>query len=179
MREPRRIPYHDPGYLTPRDSPLPRYLTSPGDAISQRRRWETRMTEEMRWVLLHHEGTWASKVEAMVNDIEGMPDWMHALLLRAEHDDPEQVVETLGRTVATATYNASALATLSQAGVRRKRWITRRDNRVRPSHHEVDGTVQPLARPFSVGGYPQQFPGDHRTAPIEEWIGCRCVLVAV
>lgn len=57
-----------------------------------------------------------------------------------------------------------------------KQWKSRRDSRVRESHRQVDQLVRLLDDAFTVGGFPMQGPGDP-TAPPEQTVGCRCVLV--
>lgn len=59
-----------------------------------------------------------------------------------------------------------------------QRWVTRRDDRVRPTHAAADGQTVPLGMPFMVGGYSLRHPGDG-WAPPHETANCRCWLVAV
>lgn len=59
-----------------------------------------------------------------------------------------------------------------------KRWVSLRDNRVRPTHSMADGQVVGRHENFIVGGYPMRFPQDP-LAPIEETANCRCLIVAV
>lgn len=54
-------------------------------------------------------------------------------------------------------------------------WLSMHDERVRHSHKVADGQERRVGEAFSVGGYDMEMPGDV-TAPIEEWIGCRCIL---
>lgn len=87
----------------------------------------------------------------------------------------------IAQTETTRAYGAGTLAAgLEQSRVTgrllRKRWDTERDQRVRSSHREVDGTVRDLAMPFYVDGFPLQFPGDP-IGPPETVINCRCDLV--
>ena len=57
-----------------------------------------------------------------------------------------------------------------------KRWLATDDPRTRVSHRVADGQTVPLDKPFRVGGFLLQFPGDpHPEAPHES-INCRCTL---
>lgn len=60
-------------------------------------------------------------------------------------------------------------------GFKYKQWITMKDERVRPTHAEVDDLVVPIGQPFIVGGYPMEYPRDDSLgAPVSEIAGCRC-----
>lgn len=56
-----------------------------------------------------------------------------------------------------------------------KTWLTKDDDRVRPSHQVVDGVQLDIDTKFVVGGHAMDFPHD-LSAPIEETINCRCTL---
>ncbi|MDH6489656.1 phage minor head protein [Streptomyces sp. SAI-127] len=56
-----------------------------------------------------------------------------------------------------------------------KQWQTRRDSRVRDTHHDVDGFLRLLDDTFEVGGVDMQHPGDP-SAPPAEVCNCRCIL---
>lgn len=86
------------------------------------------------------------------------------------------VPEILARQEATSAYNTYAVRELARAGFTHKRWLTRRDERVRPTHAEADGQTVPLGADFLVGGYALACPADH-TGPSAETAGCRCVIV--
>lgn len=77
---------------------------------------------------------------------------------------------------AQATATAAQQATASGAGWRYKTWWTVGDREVRPSHAALNGQRIPISSTFHTGdGTAMQYPGDP-TAPIDERIGCRCVL---
>ena len=85
-------------------------------------------------------------------------------------------------TAATAADNAITMAQLETTrgphgtGYPYKKWITRRDDRVRPTHAAADGQKVPLKSDFTVGGYSLNMPGDPY-GPLHERINCRCVVV--
>lgn len=57
-----------------------------------------------------------------------------------------------------------------------KAWISRRDDRVRPTHVKADGQEVATDEFFIVGGFKMMMPGD-RSAPMEEWVNCRCGVI--
>lgn len=57
-----------------------------------------------------------------------------------------------------------------------KRWLSAGDELVRESHQEADSQTVEVGKPFSVGGFPMDHPGDW-LAPAEERMNCRCVSV--
>ena len=83
----------------------------------------------------------------------------------------------LARAVATGAYARAVLDALDARGAGRKRWVTRRDDRVRPTHAAADGQTVLVGEPFIVGGWALMFPGDP-VAPLVETAGCRCVITA-
>jgi hypothetical protein len=58
------------------------------------------------------------------------------------------------------------------------RWHSMDDDKVRPSHREVDGAEVPQGESFTVAGVEMSGPHD-LSAPIEETAGCRCWLEVV
>lgn len=84
-------------------------------------------------------------------------------------------------TEATRAFNAGTLAAAQAlTGPDRplvKQWLTRNDERVRPTHRNANGQIQLLDDPFDVGGTPMLYPGDP-TAPADETVNCRCVMRA-
>lgn len=57
-----------------------------------------------------------------------------------------------------------------------KMWVTQHDDRVRDSHDPMNGQIRQFDEPFltAAGNY-LMYPGD-TSAPIGEWINCRCNL---
>lgn len=157
----------------------PKYLTSAGHAVAQRKRWENRLVEQMQFVAHEHEGrAWRTVVRRMIDEIDDFPVWARSWLLASTaDDDPTDEIDRLGRTIATASYNEHVLSRLVEEGFTEKMWLTRHDPKVRPAHRAVDGQTVPISRPFRVGGYSLLYPGHNMTAPPELWFGCRCMVL--
>jgi hypothetical protein len=89
--------------------------------------------------------------------------------------------EAIARSVSTAAINA---ATEDAADLDEdpdslvKVWFSMEDDRVRPTHAAANGQSVPVGEKFTVGGHEMDHPGD-MSAPIEEWINCRCVMSLV
>lgn len=155
-----------------------RYLTSAGHAIAERLSWQQRIEEEMRFIVLRDEGArWGTLVNSFAREIEVFPEWARDYLRSSEPEDPEESVEYMARTIGTAAYNYHVLSRLAAEGIPYKQWLTRRDARVRETHKEADGQKVPLSRPFIVGGMLMQYPADFKTATLDLWMGCRCVIL--
>lgn len=87
--------------------------------------------------------------------------------------------ETIARTETIASYNYAANQSWKQSGVvKSKRWVTSRDERVRPAHESAEGQTVALDSPFVVAGQELMFPGDHEHgASADNTINCRCTAV--
>jgi hypothetical protein len=96
-------------------------------------------------------------------------------------DSPwEAASHRIARTEATAAHNLTVISDIVGEGFTQKRWVTRRDNRVRPSHAAVDGQTLPLDQDFIVGGYSLAYPAHlDAGASGSVTVNCRCVLVGV
>lgn len=81
------------------------------------------------------------------------------------------------RTVSTRAHGyVSLLQIRTTRGYTHKRWITRRDDRVRETHALADGQIVPLSAGFQVGLATLKYPADG-AGPLGEVIECRCVVV--
>lgn len=85
-------------------------------------------------------------------------------------------VSRIARTLATENWNLKVAGTLDTMGFEQKRWVSRHDARVRPTHEIAHGQTVRLADRFIVGYARLLYPGDP-TAPIGEVANCRCTLV--
>lgn len=83
------------------------------------------------------------------------------------------------RTVGTALAGKAALEQARALGVTHAQWLSRRDERVRPTHVRADGQVRQLGENFRVGVHELEYPGDPSGLPgtASEVMGCRCSLV--
>jgi hypothetical protein len=80
------------------------------------------------------------------------------------------------RTAVTGLYGNLAQEQMERAGKITKRWVTRRDERVREAHAAADWQTVPVDEPFIVDGFAMMYPGD-RSAPTYLTVNCRCVTV--
>lgn len=76
---------------------------------------------------------------------------------------------------ANTVFNYEELREAQEEGMGYKKWNTMRDERVRLTHAEIDGTIVRITDTFDVGGYPMQYPRQIG-APAKEVVGCRCWL---
>ncbi len=72
-------------------------------------------------------------------------------------------------------FNAGTYFSGKQVGALSKTWLTRRDPKVRPAHHFLQGKTVNLGDGFMVDGVALRFPGDP-LAPPSLTINCRCRL---
>ena len=87
-------------------------------------------------------------------------------------------IRRMARTLSTRNAGAMMSRELADAGFTHKRWVSRMDPNVRPTHAVSNGQTVPLGQQFHVGAYTLRYPGDAR-APLEETANCRCVIVGV
>jgi hypothetical protein len=91
--------------------------------------------------------------------------------------DPEQIALP----VVQSTRHAAQLAAATEAGWTRKTWVDMHDNRVRVNHAflgspQYEFHTVPILEPFeTLDGNKLWYPGD-TSAPIHEWMRCRCWL---
>src|SRR5687768_8559522 len=111
------------------------------------------------------------KLAARVRDAVGVTEGRARMIARTE-------VHGARNTVAMGTMQRFESAYGIPSGVMRKEWQATEDQRTRPTHHEADRQTVPFTEPFTVGGFPLQFPGDP-TGPAAEVINCRCATFAV
>jgi hypothetical protein len=101
--------------------------------------------------------------EAVLAHYPAMQEWAKGLAVQAATATVEGARQAAADHIAEADQSVDVL----------RRWRSRRDEKVRPSHAKADGQEQPLGTPFTVGGALLRFPGDPR-APYRETANCRC-----
>lgn len=99
--------------------------------------------------------------------------------LEEEGEGWTSLLDSIVRDSATGLAGFTILTALRAEGLTHKRWITRHDSRVRPTHSRADGQTVPIDRPFKVGGFSLMYAGDRSASDASETAGCRCVTVGV
>lgn len=78
---------------------------------------------------------------------------------------------------ANTTLNYQEHIEAIESGMTKKQWITEKDERVRPTHRQVDNFIIPIDRPFVVGDSLMMFPKDRSLgATADEVVNCRCTV---
>jgi hypothetical protein len=86
--------------------------------------------------------------------------------------------ENIARTETLRASNFGTYNHFKDWGVREKEWLTQIDGRQRPDHGDADGQVQPIDKPFRVGGFPMMQPHDMGMgAPLSQVAQCRCTIL--
>lgn len=78
---------------------------------------------------------------------------------------------------ANTVYNSVDFNKAKAEGKKYKRWVTSKDERVRPAHILVDEEKIPINEMFKVGGDEMRFPHDYENGSPENLINCRCTCV--
>jgi SPP1 gp7 family putative phage head morphogenesis protein len=86
--------------------------------------------------------------------------------------------KTIAMTEVGSAYSEARQDAMEQAGVKRKRWLTSGDSRVRDTHVMANGQTVGIADSFEVGGVSLKMPGDP-DGPAQEVINCRCISISV
>lgn len=88
------------------------------------------------------------------------------------------MVKSVTKMSSTGLHGLATRGFLRVAQYPAKRWVTRRDDKVRRTHVEVDAKTVSRDHQFLVGGAALSFPGDPGGPPSEIY-GCRCVIIGV
>jgi len=97
--------------------------------------------------------------------------------IRSVFDASPARARTIGRTESIKGYNFGTLEGYSQSDVvDDKEWLATKDEVVRDTHAEVDGTVVGLQQNFQVGSSTLRYPGDP-AGDAEEVVNCRCTIL--
>ena len=93
---------------------------------------------------------------------------------------PDYRTEAIARTETMRASNAGTTQLFGEWGVRKKEWLSTKDDRTRDSHlaKPPSGQVVGIGESFDVGGYKAEYPGDP-SLPAEESINCRCTTLPV
>lgn len=164
-----------PGYAWDQRNNVVSYLATVRNRLA-------RVPEEV-FALVAHE------VAVGVNLGEGIPelrDRIDSVLSTTGSDRWPNRATVIARTETIGALNAGrmeafrAVAELEPDIVFEKLWLATDDTKVRETHgpRGADGQRVPLDRPFIVGGFELQFPGDPMGPP-QEVIQCRCVPLLV
>lgn len=93
------------------------------------------------------------------------------------HANEESDVHATALALANYVLNYATNDAYKRRGIEME-WVSMQDQDVRHTHEEADGQRQLPGKKFTVGDSKMQMPGDI-TAPISEWINCRCSLKPV
>ena len=84
----------------------------------------------------------------------------------------------IAQTNITGAFGKGQNEAFLRAGLR-KRWLSQRDGRVRPTHTAADGQEVQANEKFKVGTANLNFPGDPESNDLSEIMGCRCSMLPV
>lgn len=116
-----------------------------------------------------------------VLDADADADSLGDLLDRIEaaHRKGGNWVLMAGRTLANALANEASYIEAVRLGCTHAQWVSKRDDRVRPTHVRADGQVRGMGKRFKVGKFALRFPADPALLPSSwpEVAGCRCKLL--
>ncbi|MFJ5121842.1 phage portal protein [Kitasatospora sp. NPDC088548] len=115
-----------------------------------------------------------------LDGIQGRAETVDALVAAARELSAarsRRAAAAVAQAVVSTALNGAAEVSAAAAGPGVLRtWVTRRDDKVRPEHQAVDGTVLPVLTAYDVGGFPMRYPGDP-IAPPSLTHNCRCRLL--
>jgi len=111
--------------------------------------------------------------DTSATDLENLLD-----LIEQAHRRGGNWVLMSGRTLANALANAASYEQALRLGCTHAQWVSRRDDRVRPTHVNADGQVRRMGVDFKVGKFELKHPADPALLPASwpEVAGCRCRL---
>lgn len=127
----------------------------------------------------------AKKIKDKVE--QSLPSFPTSVSLRIDEIQPEETQpDNWYLSVDRAKFNAENEANTVlnrgdylkavEAGYNFKRWITEADERVRPTHQEVEGVTIPIDGIFVVGDSLFDYPKSLKFSPSpSEYVNCRCV----
>ena len=90
----------------------------------------------------------------------------------------QERAQTIAQDDSNTLWNGEEYQEAVDEGKTEKQWLTMKDERVRPTHVEVDDEIVPIDEPFVVGNSLMLFPHDSSLgADVSELAGCRCACI--
>lgn len=176
---------------------FPPELTSPSRALEARNAYQEELMARAEYMLeqpVPEDQPWAEVgltlaiVYLVLHEDEeeegGLPSMFipHWRKKRRSVEESLALLEPHIRQYATDKFNTRQQELMERVRQRypaaKKRWVSRRDARVRPTHTVADGQTVSVWEPFRVGESLLPYPG-YYLGPPEEVMGCRCVVVFV
>lgn len=112
-----------------------------------------------------------------------LPDISYQIIESVQNnpDDPFYVApdraKYLAENEANTSLNHQDFVDAIAAGKTRKKWVDIRDDRERPDHRKVGGTIKPITEPFLVGDSIMDYPKDTSYgASANQIVNCRCTI---
>lgn len=132
------------------------------------------------------DGTTKRAIDNLVEAIEGREESPFSfrrrdVYARTDEGPVEDGVwsKRVAESTVTGAVEDAKEAVAESLGYNYKRWVSRLDTRVRKSHRMLEGITVPIDGYFiTVTNAAMSGPHD-RTAPLSEWINCRCRLLYV
>jgi uncharacterized protein with gpF-like domain len=121
--------------------------------------------------------TTKSKIKGLIDKLRAEDSTMDqiARAIKGKFDDFSRYRSfMIARTEIVGASNYASITSARQTGiVKKKKWVSSRDDRVRESHEDVHGESVELEEKFSNG---LEFPGDYEAGKPSETIHCRCAI---
>lgn len=128
-------------------------------------------------VAQHH----AEMIREAITGADHSADTLDEVLdqVEAAHRKGGNWVRMAGNSLTNGLIQDAAITQARALGSTHAQWLSRRDDRVRPTHVLADGQVRPIAEKFTVGGFSMAYPCDPTDLPASwpEVAGCRCSLL--
>lgn len=134
-------------------------------------------TQEMKTVVATaQDSVRASLAEGIANG--ETVDQLKARVLQWSATGKDSHAETVARTESGIVMNTAAVEGYRQGGANGKEWLSIVDDRSRPEHADMDGTVVGIEENFTLNGVDCDGPGDP-SLDVGELANCRCTVAPV